>query len=428
MAVTQRGISVTEYWEPAPGPEFPAMSDQEWMDGLLEVLTRAVDERLRAPTGAVGCMLSGGVDSGSVAALARDLLETRGAGPLRTFSAARGSANVCHETQRIHATVAQLHAESTIILPDDIAEFDGELRASIEDPFDGGFIFMKAIFLAARREGLTALLDAGGGDVVLNPGSYITRLIRQGHLVTAVQEILAEPNFWDSPPRLPALARHLLRAATPEFVKNAVRPWRQQAEARRFTAASLISADFAQQVGLDERYDRMFQMFPADWVADPAAERIRKIRPNVSAGCERYQRLAKYAGLETRDPFLDLNVVRLCAHIPGHVLLRNGWPKWILREAMVDRLPDETRWGRGKPHIGWVFSEQFLRRELARGNLSLDRIRSSLAGRVDGAALESRWLSFVNGGNSEPVEGPYILSIWLNQTANRPIAKDQALR
>ena len=427
LTVTHKGLDLVEFWEPEPGPAPSEMTDLEWIDGLREVLTRAVDERLRAPTGAVGCMLSGGMDSGSVAALARDLLESREGRPLRTFSAALGPADDCDETRRIHATVAQLHAKATLILPDDIGGLDDELRASIEDPFDGVFLFMKAIFLAARDAGVEVLLDGGGGDVVLNPGAYITRLIRHGHLVTAVQEILAEPNFWDAPARFPELTRHLLKAVTPELVKSAVRPRRQRAAARRFTAASLISQDFAQQVRLDERCERMYQMFPAGWVADPAAERIRKVRPNVSAGRERYQRLAKYAGLETRDPYLDLNVVRFCAHLPGHMVLRDGWPKWILRQAMAGRLPDAVRWGRGKPHVGWVFSERFLRRELARGNLSLERLGASLGGRIDGAKLEGAWRSFLQGDAYEAVERVYVLSTWLNQVQNRPIAKNQAL-
>ena len=152
-----------------------------------------------------------------------------------------------------------------------------------------------------------------------------------------------------------------------------------------------------------------------------------KIRPNVSAGRDRYARLARFAGLEARDPFLDLNVVRFFAQVPGHLLVRNGWPKWILREAMAGRLPDEVRWGRGRPHVGWVFSDRFLRRELRRGSLSLERLRSSLHGRVGNAALERGWRLFLAGSDCEVVQRAYVLSLWLDQVAKRPIAKNQSL-
>jgi asparagine synthase (glutamine-hydrolysing) len=397
------------------------------MEGLVDVLGRAVDERLRRAAGRVGCMLSGGMDSGSVAALAHGLLRARDAGPLRTFSAARGPGDGCDETRRIHATVDMLGANATILTPDAIAEHDAELAASIEDPFDGGFLFMKAIFLAARDAGMTALLDGGAGDVVLNASSHVTRLIRQGKLPDALREILAERSFWGGPVRPRDLANHILKAATPDYIKRTSRPWRQRASARQFVESSLISRDLARQVDIEARCERMWSMFPVDWTEDPALERIRNIRPNVSAGRERYARLARFAGLETRDPFLDLNVVKYCAQIPGHLLLRDGWPKWILRQAMADRLPDQVRWGRGRPHVGWIFSERFLRRELVRGSLSLERLRSSLYGRVDDTALELGWRSFLARSDYEAVERAYVLSLWLDQVANRPIAKNQPL-
>ncbi len=427
LTVAPGGMNVTEYWRPEPGPAPPAMSDQEWADGLLEVLTRAVDQRLRLPAGRVGCMLSGGMDSGSVAALARKRTESQRAGPLHTFSAARGPGDDCDESQRIHATVAKLGAKATILYPDSIAPRDGELAASIEEPFDGDFLFMKAIFLAARDAGFQALLDGGGGDVVLNEGSYVTRLVRQGRLVTAVREMLAEPSFWGTSLRAPELVNGLLKAATPEWVKRTTRPRRRRVEARRFVAASLISDDFARRVRIEERCERMYTMFPADWTADAALERIRKIRPNVSAGRERYARLARFAGIEARDPFLDLNVVRFCAHLPGHLLLHHGWPKYVLRKAMAGRLPDEVRWGRGKPHVGWAFSQQFLTRELGRGNLSLDRMLPSLKGYIDAAALERGWRSFRGGQDFEAVGRAYVLSLWLGQASSRPVPARQAL-
>ena len=426
LTVTPGGISINEYWEPAPGPALSAMSDQEWTDGLLEVLGRAVAERLRGPAGRVGCMLSGGMDSGSVAAMASELLQASGAGPLCTFSAARGDDD-CDETRRIHATVYMLRANATILTPEVVADRDTDLVASIEEPFDGVFLFMKAIFLAARDAGMTALLDGGGGDVVLNASSHVTRLIRQGKLATAIREMVAEASFWQGPLRARDVAARVLKASTPRQIKRASRPWRQRAAARRFVESSLISRDLARQADVEERCTRMYSMFPVDWVEDPAVERIRKVRPNVSAGRERYGRLARFAGLEARDPFLDLHVARFCTQVPGHLLERDGWPKWVLRQAMTGRLPDEVRWGRGKPHVGWAFSERFLKRELGRGNLTLERLRSSLLGRVDDAALERGWRVFLDGRDHESVERAYVLSLWLDRAATRPIAKNQPL-
>jgi asparagine synthase (glutamine-hydrolysing) len=58
--ISPAGLSVSEYWRPAPVPDFESWTDREYKEGFLEVFTQAVDARLRVPAGAVGSMLSGG--------------------------------------------------------------------------------------------------------------------------------------------------------------------------------------------------------------------------------------------------------------------------------------------------------------------------------------------------------------------------------
>ena len=428
LVLTPGALDLTDYWPLAPGPSPGARSDGEWVDAFLEVLTRSVRERLRAPAGRAGCMLSGGMDSGSVAALARDLGLAQGTGPLPTFSAALEQDQQCDETRRILATIGALGANATVLRPDRIGDLDGELVASIEEPFDGEFHFMKAIYLAARNSGVAVVLDGGGGDVVLNEGSYVPRLIRQGRLASALREIRAEPSFWGGRTSPRDVARYLLKAFTPGPIKRSSRRYRRRLESRRFVSQSLISRGYSEQVGIEERCARMYELFSFDPTFDLAMERLQRIRPNVSAGRERYGRLAASAGVEPRDPFLDLNVVNFCVHLPGHLLLRNGWPKFILRLAMEGRLPEEVRWGPGKPHIGRAFTERFLQREMARGHLSLRRLQTTLGDRVDTIALTGAWESFLRTGGSEPINRAYVLSLWLEQAANRPVVKNQGFR
>jgi asparagine synthase (glutamine-hydrolysing) len=45
--------------------------------------------------------------------------------------------------------------------------------------------------------------------------------------------------------------------------------------------------------------------------------------------------------VELRVPFLDYRVVEYAATIPSHMKIRHGEGKWILKEAMRNRLPNE---------------------------------------------------------------------------------------
>ncbi|MBO6794887.1 MAG: asparagine synthase (glutamine-hydrolyzing) [Balneolaceae bacterium] len=45
--------------------------------------------------------------------------------------------------------------------------------------------------------------------------------------------------------------------------------------------------------------------------------------------------------IESRVPFLDHSLVEYAFKLPTEVKIRNGWSKWILREAMKQRLPEK---------------------------------------------------------------------------------------
>ena len=68
-------------------------------------------------------------------------------------------------------------------------------------------------------------------------------------------------------------------------------------------------------------------MFPRKWIADYDEERCAAVRPNVSAGLERYSRAAAGAAVDARDPFVDRRVIEFTTRLPGRFLMRDGWRK-----------------------------------------------------------------------------------------------------
>ena len=129
--------------------------------------------------------------------------------------------------------------------------------------------------------------------------------------------------------------------------------------------------------------------------------------------------------MEARDPFLDRRLVDFCAHLPGHLLVRDGLPKAILRDVMADKLPTEVCLGRGKPHIGWAFAHKFLEREKSRGKLTQTELANTLAGYVDSNKLDKAWSTFENGTDAGAIHTAYVLCLWLRQTVSRPVVKNQ---
>jgi asparagine synthase (glutamine-hydrolysing) len=422
--VTPASFDVVEYWKPVPGPDPGPMTDEDYAQGFLEVFTEAVSARLRAPSGTVGSMFSGGMDSGSVVAVAKDILSARGGGPLHTFSAARRrdtDVTDCSESRAIYAAISMPSISPTLIHPDALENVTEQLISGNDEPFDGQFMILKAIYRAAHEVGSRVVLDGGGGDVVLDTGSYIVRLIRQGRLRLAMAEIAAENKFWGGTSVAADIFRNVHSALVPETVKKRLRDLRYPHRVKAYLKRSLISREFAASVNIDDRFERNRLMFPGGWTPDYAVERCNAIRPNVTAGRERYARIAAATGTEPRDPFLDKRVVDYCARLPGQFRLKDGWPKMILRQLMADKLPDEVLWCRGKPHLGWLFNEVVTKNSLRRGELDMTGLQVALAGYVDSVALAKAWQTFHEGIDSEQIHSAYLLSVWLREAAQRPV-------
>ena len=172
--VTPSALHISEYWRPAPGPDPGPMSDDDYRQGFLEVFTRAVESRLRAPTGTVGSMLSGGMDSGSVVAVAKGILHDRGEGPLPTYSAVSGlydsSAPIdCPESSAIYATTALPMIRPNLIEPGTADQNADMMLSGYDEPFDTSFMFLKLLYRTASDQGVRVILDGGAGDFAGNP-------------------------------------------------------------------------------------------------------------------------------------------------------------------------------------------------------------------------------------------------------------------
>ena len=137
MSIDATGLRIVEYYSPEPGPALGLSTDEEYVEAFLEVFSRAVGERLRTDGSRVGSMLSGGMDSGSIVGIARN--------HAHPFSLARRRGVECQESGRIYATLDHLGLAGTQIIADDESSLIGELGTDLAEPFDGEFLFLKAI-------------------------------------------------------------------------------------------------------------------------------------------------------------------------------------------------------------------------------------------------------------------------------------------
>ena len=92
--------------------------------------------------------------------------------------------------------------------------------------------------------------------------------------------------------------------------------------------------------------DELFGGYNMYDAIDPEQTRalfLHKIRHLSRTELQRVDRTSMGNGVEARVPYLDLDMLTLAMRIPVSMKIRDGYEKWILREAFSDVLPDYIR-------------------------------------------------------------------------------------
>ena len=362
MTVSREGLTRRRYWRLVPGPELKLGSDRAYAEAFLDVFTEAVRARLRAPAGAVGSMLSGGMDSGSIVAVACRIFEAEGRGPLPTFSGVGPDPETCVETRTIHAALAMPNLAPNLVNWAEMDSYADDLIAltrEIAEPFDGQMTMMRAICLHAHRAGIKVLLDGAGGDLCFSNSAHVRRLIRQMHWIEAWQETKAENRFRGAETStLRSWLSHQRRAWTPLWVPRAKRQFPTR---HRKVNLELFHPDFAARINLAARKEEERRQWPKTRLSHGAYIAHVLQQGFMTAARERYDRTGAASAIEMRDPFMDARVMQFCVSLPLRQLTQGGWPKILLRRSMDTLMPDAVRWRRGKEHLGWTFTENMAR-------------------------------------------------------------------
>jgi asparagine synthase (glutamine-hydrolysing) len=392
--------SVLRYFVLAPQKELRLPSDEAYAEAFREVFTEAVRCRLRS-AGPVGAMLSGGLDSSSVVAVASALLAKAREGPLQTFSAVGPDPEDCIETRSVHAMLRLPGLDPTLVshgrLGPSIAELTALTREQAE-PFDGSMALPRAVYLATAKARIKVVLDGVASDVVLSGGNHLARLLRSGRFRQAIREAGGQTRFWGpSYPPWRTLYEAARTAFMPGFLRSA-RAWIRSRSPVALPKSAICNTEFAAQTRLFQRLRDSSKS--AALRCSFAKERVQTVTGiHLTVGRERYDRVASALGIEPRDPFLDLRLVKFCLSLPGDQLERDGWPKFILRKAMAGRLPDEICWRLGKDSLGWDFVMALARQWPAfvpdeqRLSRFVDASVVPPAGPVDNSDVAARWLS-----------------------------------
>lgn len=434
--VEKSNISFHPYWKPDPETSLQLGSDDEYADALEEALTLAITARLRShrPTSS---MLSGGVDSSTVAGLARKINQESGGGSFRTYSGVSDDMSGCVESGYIKQVIYQGSLDPVLLSPSEVKNYSSEIeRISkiVEDPFDENWMILRLIFLTAHENGNIVVMDGMGGDIVagLSP-SYPSYLLRQGDIRHAFREIAASRiNFWEED--IGWMKAHA-QAIRPAIVPHFLRRLRAGIRTRNLQEAdykdSMLSEDFANKVKLPGRWKEYRGQRTSGLCLSLRHAHAELITvPFQTVAIERYTRLASYCGVESRQPFFDKRVVELCLSLPWQQKAQNGYLKYCLRNVLQRVAPAEVAWRTEFDSIMWKFSDAWYAKNRARNIATISEGRETLLRMLNESQFEQTLSKYKNGDETirEPIWNLVTLLNWLQRSRSTHQTRDASGR
>jgi asparagine synthase (glutamine-hydrolysing) len=355
LTASDSGVRVERYWSPFPERPITLGSDQEYVDGFLEVFEAAVRSRLRSAA-PVGIMASGGLDSSSVAVVAAAQLRDDGktlptfhAAPREGFTGAVHRGWVADESGDVEA-IARKHPNIDLRIrrPDGrspLEDADSSFRMTGAPPRNpGNAPWFYGIYRAAAEEGIRVMLCGNKGNATishtgiqsLRDSTVRGQWKRVWHEIHAVARATGEG-------RRSVIKRTVVEPLTPSVIAAALRRVRVGKPVPIWESTfSAIRPEFGRAMHVDERARATRRDYLITRRMSDLEFRVLVLTSGIDV-MDLYSGYRPWFGIETRDPTSDRRVIEYCFGIPSSQYLKDGVTRSLIRRAMAGRLPDEVR-------------------------------------------------------------------------------------
>jgi asparagine synthase (glutamine-hydrolysing) len=322
---------VRQYWDHRPR-QVP-QDDAEALDELDALLTDAVRMRLVSDV-PIGCLLSGGIDSSLITAIAAGAMDE----PVNAFTIGFGESESFDEVPYARMVAEQFDCNWRVkqVCADDFRSQLDDMGYYFDEPFCNFAMFpMRQLAQLARSELVVVLSGQGGDELSAGyPGRYGWAADANG----------------SGGQGTPFLIDHV----TQHLHYTSILPW--AAARSQMYSPGLIDAVRRAGTPLTgmqacwSRYGELGQLNEALYVD------VKSNLPDYLVCVE--ERMTMAASLEARNPMLDYRLVDFMLSLPPRMKVRHGQHKWILLELAkrygLAQAVDRPKRGFTPPIVHWM--------------------------------------------------------------------------
>jgi asparagine synthase (glutamine-hydrolysing) len=358
--IDSKQLTIKPFWEFCiePFETIPKKAEEEWSEEIASLLSAAVKRRLESDV-PLGFLLSGGVDSSAVTALAAQFLPTQ---QLKSFTIGFDEQSFDETTfaQRAADLVGTDHSVDTFRL-NDARDLIPELLGRLDEPLGDSSILPTYLVCAFTRKSVTVALTGDGSDELfagydpfkaLKIAEHYQRLVPRP-LHSAICHMASRLPYSDKNMSFDFKVRRALRGVSyPAKLWNPV--WLGALPPNE------ISELFSEPVDVDDLFSEAIDIWDRSATKNPIDRALEfytrlYLTDDILVKSDRASMLNS---LELRAPFLDNDLVDFVRRIPAAFKYRNGQTKFILKRALEKILPadilERKKKGFGIPLNQWL--------------------------------------------------------------------------
>ncbi len=323
LSIKSNKLKIKKYWEPSFKYKSSDLSYSEATKILRKNIINVFAKRFRSDF-PMACLLSGGVDSTSIAGVAKSLNDI----DLKCFSI-KPENEFYDETPRIKKFSKKIGYKENYIKMNKINNFNF-LNDIISDSYSPicsvSYLAYAHLNKAINQEGFRVLLQGSGGDEIF--GGYYTH--HMNYLISNKNKKNFKRIYNDWKKHVKPLIRSKILSNLNEYnskINRNFSSFHEQDEINNFISNTADTSDV--------REKKYFKSFFRNRLA------IDLFRDMIPPQLLSSDQVSMYFSIENRCPFLSKELFELANSLPENYLMKDGYGKAILRDSMKNFVPNE---------------------------------------------------------------------------------------